>query len=937
MTAQFIGRQRELELLLNAVARALAAPGPAAVIVTGHPGSGKTRLLDEALDRSRNVRRVRLVGYEPIQAVPLAAVGELLRQLARAPGEGQRLDALVFGDDAAPASDPLRIYETAHRALRTVAPIALAIDDVQWVDEQSLALIHYVLRAAETARVPLVVLAAARPSAAAAAFTEGLVATLPDERLARLELGPLELTDGLALARTIDGSIGDAEAADLWRMAEGSPFWLEALARGRGGLDTSSLIADRLRALSGDSGELVALLATAARPVPAVDLARALDWPAGRVQAAVRELSTRGLAVEIVGSVRFAHDLIREAVVRTMPPAASRRLHAVLATLIEDDAGDDVQLLREALGHRAAAGMPTVDVAQRLLASPHRRLIGTEGLRQIASISDDLGDGSPDQSTIDAGVGQLAAVLGDQELALERWSRVADRADDGAPRSTAALEAARAAHALSRSGEAHRNLEKARAFGPRPRALDVAIDALQAQVELWLDHETAAGARTAARALASAETMLGPHAAVDDLSTDDRRAYLAALEAAGDAALQEDRADDVIRLSREMARAAREFDDEAYVAALMRPGFAFRALGRIREAEALYRLAWDMSRRQIMPMAMLEAGHGLSRALRDMGRLQEARQIAVETIDLEARLGHPPGRWGNAPAIAHSIDLTLGEPGALAALRADAAAEPNPHYRQSVHQMIAVWQARFGGAEKAGDVDAELATARADSAEARCPRCSAELTVVSAELLARIGRPDEAEQTLAGWTGATATTMYPMRQLWRQRADAAIAMARGDARRAATTLEASIELLRDTGLAEELLWARIDMARALATFDRNRAVQELTEAARLAAASGAVSHGRLISQALRRLGVRAWRRGPGIGGDGLDRLTDREREIAELIAGGASNRDIAESLLLSPKTVERHVTNILAKLDLRNRTGLAGLIRGSRVRGSADE
>ena len=96
MTAQFIGRQRELELLLNAVARALAAPGPAAVIVTGHPGSGKTRLLDEALDRSRNVRRVRLVGYEPIQAVPLAAVGELLRQLARAPGEGQRLDALVF-------------------------------------------------------------------------------------------------------------------------------------------------------------------------------------------------------------------------------------------------------------------------------------------------------------------------------------------------------------------------------------------------------------------------------------------------------------------------------------------------------------------------------------------------------------------------------------------------------------------------------------------------------------------------------------------------------------------------------------------------------------------------------------------------------------------------------------------------------------------------
>lgn len=55
------------------------------------------------------------------------------------------------------------------------------------------------------------------------------------------------------------------------------------------------------------------------------------------------------------------------------------------------------------------------------------------------------------------------------------------------------------------------------------------------------------------------------------------------------------------------------------------------------------------------------------------------------------------------------------------------------------------------------------------------------------------------------------------------------------------------------------------------------------------------------------------------------------------MADGCSNREIAETLLVSPKTVERHLTNVLAKLGLRNRTEVASLIRSSSVRGSPDE
>ena len=108
------------------------------------------------------------------------------------------------------------------------------------------------------------------------------------------------------------------------------------------------------------------------------------------------------------------------------------------------------------------------------------------------------------------------------------------------------------------------------------------------------------------------------------------------------------------------------------------------------------------------------------------------------------------------------------------------------------------------------------------------------------------------------------------------------------------------------------------------------AIDGCSRAAALAAPGGATALERLAARALRELGVRAWRRGRSAsGGDAVANLSRREREIAGLVAEGATNRDIAATLALSPKTVERHVTNILAKLGARNRTELAGLVHCS--------
>lgn len=937
MSVQFVGRTSELESLASLIRRARLDREPTAALLTGEPGSGKSSLLSELLRQGAPNRCFRVAGFEPMQGVPLAAVGDMLRHLAKSANEGAMLDQLVFGGPADEGRDALRIFEVAHRALAAEGPIVIVIDDLQWVDERSLALIHYLLRAAVSTRQAMTLVAASRPSPAAAAYRTSLAADLPTERRTFIDIGPLSISDGRLLAQSIDAELDEAGAADLWRRAGGSPFWVDALARGGAAVDRTGLITDRLRDLSPDAGALLAALTVAARPLPDEDVANLLDWEIDRVRQAARELAARGLATAASGGTQVAHDLIREAVSETLPAAVRRRLHQRIGTWIEERAGDDLSMLREALDHCAAAGLPLTSLAMRLLTSSRRRLLGGDDLRLLASISDALERSDPNRLHLDRSIGDLAAVLGEQELAEQRWAAVADRSPEPRERQRAEIEAAKAAYRLGRPVDVRAHIERARLAHDANAQVLVELDALQAEVELWLEHETATGSATAARALAGARAAATTAGGIGRLSEDGRRAYLTALVVAGDAALQEDRGDDVILLSATILELAEGLGDESKVAALIRTGFALRPLARIEESNAQYRKAWDLSRELVLPTLTVEAGHGLARGLRDLGCLVEARDVAIETGRLEARIRNVPRRWGRAASIIHTIDLSLGDPAAaLQDLRDDAETEPDPHYRLSIHQTVARWQARFVGPRMAREVEARLARARADSGLARCPRCAAELSIVSAELLARIGLVDAARDALAA-SPVGATRTYLQRDLWRMGATIAIAAAEGDDDLAVSTLEQYTAALVAAGLREELLWARLDLGRILARTDRPRAIAAFTEAAELADQIGAVSQARLASQGLRGLGVRAWRRGRAATGDGLARLTGREHEIARLVGDGRSNREIAELLLLSPKTVERHLTNVLAKLGLRNRTEVAALIGSRVVRDSPDD
>ncbi|HJW22211.1 MAG TPA: ATP-binding protein, partial [Candidatus Limnocylindrales bacterium] len=178
MGVPFVGRDLELKALCGLVPAARRASGPTAALVSGEPGSGKSRLLREVLRDADPDRTVLVAGFEPIESIPLAAMGHVIRRLATVPGHGARLEALVFGSSDPRGQTGLPVFEAAHRAARELGPLVIAVDDLQWLDAQSLALLQYLVRAAETTRQPLAVIAASRPDGAAARFEDVLANVL---------------------------------------------------------------------------------------------------------------------------------------------------------------------------------------------------------------------------------------------------------------------------------------------------------------------------------------------------------------------------------------------------------------------------------------------------------------------------------------------------------------------------------------------------------------------------------------------------------------------------------------------------------------------------------------------------------------------------------------------------------------------------------------
>jgi DNA-binding CsgD family transcriptional regulator len=891
----------------------------------GTPGLGKSRLLAELVG-TLEFRFVRVQAYETATEVALGASGILLRELARVPEIGERLDALLVGDaGTAMSADSIRLFETAFRCVLRMAPLAIVADDLQWIDRQTLALLLYLITAAVSAGTPLFVLVAGRPSPESSTFSAQLAAAFPADRFAQIELQPLEERAGIDLLAALVPGVTKDRAADLWRRASGSPFWLTAFAGDMASGDVQApslqhLMQSRRAQLAADPAALFALLLVAAQPLGIDAIGEILDWPDARVSSAVLVLVNRALVLRDGGLVAIAHDLIREAALPELGEAERLRMHKGLARWLEASAADDVGGLLRALEQQVASGLDPNNLALRIARSPQRRLIGDGGLRMLARIAD--GDSGVEGQDLQKEIAALAFEVGDWAAAFERWSVLADRLVSGPERAWAALAAGAAAFKLGRPFDMHSCAASARAAGKGDQPVEIEADCLDVEALLWLEGRVAEAQPLVERALAASQSLADQAGGISQLGDRESAAYVRALRAQLDAAIRRADAGTVRRCADLIQQAAR--DPAEVLAAASDSVFSMLQFeGLPRSAEPRAKRALEESRRLTMPGLEVEATHWVGWISHHLGRLDEASTVMHQAIALAERVGAP--RRFTLPqlrAVAHGIEASRTDwQSNVDAIEQLIAAESDAHFRLVIRTIHIGLVGRFTIAGS-HPLEAWIGDMAADADVAGCGRCLWDSVLASAEALARIGPAVAAEDELRRWDASHPDPAPGGPAARRDYVDALITARRDPQESIALLAKASREA-DEVGYRLMRLWVDLDKAAALAHIDPPRGVEAFKYAALEAEEMGAKSERGLAVAGLRGLGVRTWRRGPTTA---IAELSEREREIAEAVARGATNPEIAGSLFLSRKTVERHVSHILAKLGARNRAELAAIL-----------
>jgi DNA-binding CsgD family transcriptional regulator len=931
MSAPFVGRTAELARIRTLGRTVGVDRSSAALLFVAEPGMGKSRLLAEARTTVGVRHRLVIVGYEPERHVPLAAAAELLQALVRT-DPGGRLRELLADRGHVAALEPIRVFEAAHRASARLDPLLLAIDDLQWVDELSVALCHYLVRAAVADRRTVGLIGVSRPSPVVGLFVDSLRHVLPDPaQVAVHELEPLDREAGIALARSVSSGLSRDNAAQLWSQAAGSPFWLGMLAASPGRLAGDEVIDVRLRYAAPDAGEVMAVLAVAARPATVNEIASIAGWPEQRVQTVLDDLVSAGLVTRTGRDVAIVHDLVRLAAVRRLSGETRRRLHHAWAELLEEMAGGDLGTLRSALEHRRAAGMPTLELARQLAQSARRRWLGTEGLALIGTIADDADGADAGVLELRAATAVLAAELGEDREAFERWTELAGQLPAGAARRRALLGAARAAYELNLEPEAREAIDRARAEA-WTAADRIALDALEAEVVIWLRRRPRDGWPIARSAAEQAQGIAEAGGGVKRLPTADRRAVIDALKVAFQAAVQDDQWRVLREIAERYVEAASGFDGGEELRALLAIGAAASIAGDPEDTLRARRRAWDESHRRVFPSLAVEAGFPYADTLVSRGQIDTARNVIHETLALVDRLGVRGRLLARNQFAAQEVAFHSGDRRTATADLVQAAESVTPHYAVSAYQMLATWSARLDGPAAAAEVVGFIEAGRGCATTAGCPRCGLELELWAAKALAAVGRRDDAVRTLEAWDAARPDP-NPQDALTRQWI---VGLFHATGEEAAVVDRLSTVLLEagEMGRALDVIDIRLDLGRILSNSDRAAAVEHLSTAATDARQAGSIAFQGLAERHLRALGVRTWRRGRAgekqVEGNGKGRgvaLSARELEVARLVVEGASNPEIAAQLFLSRKTVERHVSNALAKVGARNRTELARKLR----------
>lgn len=887
--------------------------GPPTLILEGPPGLGKTTVWSAASDDLRR-RGVHVLSSAPTEAesrLSYSGLADLLTgdfdeiRTRLPPPQARALAvALRMEDPGGRPGDETAVTRGALEALRALAALRgrllLAIDDVRWLDGPSLAAVVYVARRLEP-HDRLRILATHRTGAPEPVGLDRA------EAVERIALGPLSVGGIHRIVRQHAGvSLPRPRLLEIHAVTFGNPLHAIELARamGAGGApddgSLASLFTARIGALPVGSREALALIGASA------------DRSTGRLEVAWTERSGAGfgdaiapavgadLLVVAGGHVRPVHPLVTHVAYDTADPRLRRSLHQALADTASDDEERALHLGRAVDGQDEVA-------AQQIEAAA--RTTRDRGVRALsATLFESAARITPLDEREAGGRRWLAAAsawfdAGDTHRVETLLEPLVDVWPPGALRAEARW---RLGIALDEAGRWREAADLWRA------ALEDTDDgALTSQVR-WSLAVSAMYTDSIAAAIAWSEA-----AVADAESSGDRTAigrsmgvHAFILAMAGHSGWV-DAMDKALQVEASTDERLDEWSPSVLAAEVARHTGDTRA--------AIRHYSTVLERVTSVGDANMEqwAAFGLASAELLMGRIERASELADLVLDIgeQTDVMRIPDR-----SLRAHVDAYLGRIDNARAMLAEAtdmarAGDETTHLF-GTYVVLGAIETCAGDPSAAADAYREARSLATQLGLAHATVLRTDLLEV--EAAAAVGDLARAVEALAVFDELAGAIPPRWTEPIRRRSWAAMLLARGEVRAVIPELEAAIA--DEAALPPDVGRSLLALAAAQRRDRRYREARVSAERAR--ACFTELGMPPFVAMADRELARIPGRRAA----DGAE-LTAGERRIAELVAAGRSNKDVAAELVLSVKTVEVTLTRVYEKLGVRSRTELAARFR----------
>ena len=905
MPAKVVGRASELD----AIERLLGSldEGPAALVLEGEPGIGKTTLLLAGIKMTgeRGMQVHSCVGSSSDARLAYAALADLYRDVDLEalkdlpPPQRDALDAALLRAHPDSEIDPLAVAAGSLSVFEELArdgPVLIAIDDLQWLDNPTSRVVEFCARRMTG---PIAVLAARRPGTSDDQVAPALALREPD-RVSFVEVGSLSEADVSKLLR--ERSPDPLERRMLARISEasgGNPFYALELSRQADPTTAAALplpktLEDVVTAKVAGLPEEVyeALLATSALADPTTSLLEQAFGP--DAVAAIEAAEERQLVVMDGERVRFAHPLLAHGIYASAAAPRRREMHRHLSALVSDPEErarhlaharvlpDAIDALDEASRYVRARGAP--DAAAELLelalelGGPRELLVrATEYHLDAGDIQRSRELAEEATETLEGGGEALAEAL---LLSTDHFQA------ESYPESRAALE-----RALAQAGSDDR------------LRVRIGLSLAQDYYSIRLDQKAA---ELAELTLAAARRLDNP----------ERIAQACALKLFADfnvgRGIDERLREEALRLEDPNARTGiAEAPSDLVLLVLLWAGRLDEA--RVISGTLLRRYA---EQGQVPSVALttvfvvqLECWSG------DIGAAKVFTEVAFDPGVLQmGTLGKAGAQWMRS-----MVDAYTGEVDA-----ARAGAEDARTLFERLGSRAALWPLTTLGFLDLSIGDNEAAASRLAPAAARAvsegmpePAASGELfTGDAAEALIATGRIEEAEPivSLLEERGADLDRVWAI--CVGARCRGLILAARGEVEEAERAVERAIAEHERLPMPIERGRTLLALGRVRRRLRKRRAAKEaLDEALEIFERVDSPRWAEQARTEIDAIGLRPAAEG--------DELTPAEARVAELVASGLSNKEVAAALVVSPKTVEAHLGRIYRKLEIRRRSELS--------------